>query len=270
MDETQRDFIIFFEQKEGTTAIVRLLNGFPGVDVIRAGGVFEPFDPHVCGPMSTEAQRDCLELIFSRRPVEEANRIYRRTSKRPLSPYHEDTSLGFKSRFEALADPAPIIDLLVRHRVLVFLAIRQDLFRWALSRYHGDGTGKPGHLQVRLASGQIARDDIPRIAVDEDELARVIERCERLHARKRELEARLRDRGLEVLPLRYEDFLADKEAFYKTLLAQLGQSVTEAEMRAALTRDIRLQRVHGEDLSEFFVNAEALEARFGDRFQAWP
>ena len=70
--------------------------------------------------------------------------------------------------------------------------------------------------------------------------------------------------------MRYEDFVADKAAFFAELLGRLGQAPTDEEMRSALSKDIRLERVHGEDLSEFFVNADEIEAEFGDRFEAWP
>jgi hypothetical protein len=69
--------------------------------------------------------------------------------------------------------------------------------------------------------------------------------------------------------VRYEDFLSDASAFLRALLVQLGHEVTDEEIHEALTRDIRVKRVHGDDLSEFFTNAEELEARFGDAFEPW-
>ena len=61
--------------------------------------------------------------------------------------------------------------LFARFRVVVVLLVRQDLLRWALSVYHGDGTGKPGALQFKLASGAIKREDIKPIEVDCERLA---------------------------------------------------------------------------------------------------
>ena len=289
-----RDFVMFFEEKEGTTPIIRLLNNFRQVEVVRARGEWEPFDQHACGPMRLSALRRCLDLVFSRAPIEEINEIYQQTSSRALSKFDGDCSLGFKMRFKAPLEPSisppvqgrprvratsesgsrtqfsrTMIDVLRRHRALVFLAVRQDLLRWALSIYHGDGTGRPGHLQFQLASGKLEREEVPRIRVSPDALEETIEGCRAIHTRKRELAADLRASGLDVVPVRYEDFLADRGALLAELLVHLGYEVGEDEVRDALAQGIRLERVHGDDLSEFFVNAEELESRFGDRFEAW-
>jgi hypothetical protein len=270
------DFVMFFDEKEGTTPIIRLLNNFPQVEVIRTMGEWEPFDRHASGPMPLSSLRTCLDLVFSRTPVEEINEIYQRTATRPLSPFRGDGSIGFKMRFTAPAGASEelfarmMLEVLARHDVLVFLAVRQDLLRWALSKYHGDGTGRPGHIQFRLASGKLARNEIPRITVDTDRLERTIERCEAIHAEKRKLMAKLQDAGLDVVPVRYEDFLADPAACLSGLMAALGGEVSEEEAGDALATGAFVERVHGDDLSEFFNNAAELESRFGDRFERWP
>jgi hypothetical protein len=294
-DDRARNFVMFFEEKEGTTAIVRLMDNFPQVDVLRARGEWEPFDRHACGPMPTSSLRECLDLIFSGGPAAEVNRIYRRTATRSLTEFRSNPSVGFKMRFKPPRDrsgrpEAPdfpqlgtgtdhesrarfartMIDVLKRHDVLVFLAVRQNLLRWALSKYHGDGTGRPGHIQFRLATGKVARHEISRIHVDPDVLERKIDVCRAIHAGKRRLAAGLRDAGLDVVPVRYEDFLGDQLAFLGELLAHLGQRPSDAELRDAVARGPRIERVHGDDLSEFFLNASELEARFGDRFERWP
>ena len=64
-------------------------------------------------------------------------------------------------------------------------------------------------------------------------------------------------------------FFPTRSAFFRELLVQLGHEVTDEEIHEALTGDIRVKRVHGDDLSEFFTNADELEARFGDAFEAW-
>jgi hypothetical protein len=268
---------MFFDEKEGTTPIVRLLDNFEQVDVIRAKGEWEPFDRHACGPMPLSSLRECLDLVFSGAPVAEINRIYQRTATRAVSRFRSDRSVGFKMRFKAPQESARqdhfstvMIDVLKRHHVLVLLAVRQDLLRWALSKYHGDGTGRPGHIQFRVANGDLARHEIPRIKVDPDALGRTIERCHAIHAEKRRLAAELQDAGIDVVPVRYEDFLTDPVAFFRRLVPHLGHEVSEEEVRDALARGAYVERVHGDDLSEFFVNAEELESRFGDRFEAWP
>jgi hypothetical protein len=287
---------MFFDEKEGTSPIVRLLDNFAQVEVLHhaGGGRWEPFDRHNCGPMRLSSLQKCLDLVFSGSPTAAVNRVYQRTGTGPLAEYRTDCSVGFKMRYRPPRQPwippgLPIsrrlegrieaasrarfsramIDVLKQHDVLVFLAVRQDLLRWALSKYHGDGTRRPGHIQFKLASGELARDQIPRITVDPDALERAIDDCQAIYAAKRRLAAELRDAGLDVVPVRYEDFLAEEVAFFCDLLAHLGHEVPEEEVRRGLARGAGLERVHGDDLSEFFVNAEELESRFGDRFREW-
>jgi len=274
-DPRGRDFVMFFDEKEGTTPIIRLLNNFPQVEAIRTMGEWEPFDRHASGPIQLSTLRECLDMVFSRASVEDINKVYQRTASRALSPFRGDGSIGFKMRFTGPEGSSEdhftrmMLDVLIRHDVLVFLAVRQDLLRWALSKYHGDGTGRPGHIQFKLASGKLARDEIPRITVDTDRLERTIDRCEAIHAQKRQLMRKLQDAGLDVVPVRYEDFLADPAACLMGLVASLGHEVSDGEARDALTRGAFVERVHGDDLSEFFVNAAELESQFGDRFEAW-
>jgi hypothetical protein len=277
MNETRgRDFVLFFDEKEGTTPIIRLLDNFPQVEVIRTMGEWEPFDRHATGPMQLSTLRQCLDMVFSRAPVAEINEIYQRTATRALSPFRGDDSIGFKMRFTPPEGASQdhfsrmMLEVLKRHDVLVFLAVRQDLLRWALSKYHGDGTGRPGHIQFRLASGKLARNEIPRITVELDRLERTIDRCEAIHAEKRMLMTKLQDAGLEVVPVRYEDFLADPATSLTGLVARLGHKVPAEEAREALARGAFVERVHGDDLSEFFANAGIIESRFGDRFEPWP
>lgn len=60
-----------------------------------------------------------------------------------------------------------MIKILRRNDTVVFLAVRQDVFRWGLSKYHGDGTGQPpGHLQFKLARGELQKSEIGKIHVD--------------------------------------------------------------------------------------------------------
>ena len=289
-----RRFVMFFDQKEGTSPVMRLLHRFPGVEILHhpPGRGWEPFDRHNCGPMPLGALIECLDLVFYGASADKANRIYERTAKAPLAGYDTAATVGFKMRFEPPGDPRippglgllrrPIearyrqrfsramIDLLRRRQVVVLLAVRQNLMRWALSKYHGDGTGRAGHIQFRLAGGELPREEIPRITVDPVRLERVIADCEAIHEAKERLAQQLQDAGVEVVPVRYEDFLRDQLAFFRRLMDRLDRRLTDEQISEVLDRGIALQRVHGDELSEFFVNADEIEARFGDRVRLWP
>ena len=151
----------------------------------------------------------------------------------------------------------------------VFIAVRQDVLRWALSKYHGDGTGKPGHLQFRLASGRISREEIGPITVDRQRFARIVETCEEIHAEKRKLQERLHAAGIRTAVLRYEDFLSDPHAYLARLLETIGVEVDAAEIDAVLARGTRIEKVHADDVREFVENADEVLAEFGDAYVAW-
>ena len=67
-----------------------------------------------------------------------------------------------------------MIDVIKANDLTIFLAVRQDVFRWALSKYHGDGTGKPGHIQFKLASGNISKSEIGTIRIDRDRFDQIV------------------------------------------------------------------------------------------------
>ena len=102
------NFIIFFEEKEGTSPLMRLLDNFEKISVLHhAQNIgWEPFDRHNCGPLTLRDLRSCFDILFSGAPIDMArlNGIYGRTAKRPLADVDATKSVGFKMRFHS---PAP-------------------------------------------------------------------------------------------------------------------------------------------------------------------
>jgi LPS sulfotransferase NodH len=156
-----------------------------------------------------------------------------------------------------------------RHDVVVFIAVRQDVLRWALSKLHGDGTGRPGHLQFRLSRGRIRREDIPALAVDCDALDRVIGECESMHRDKAQLLDELRATGISAHPVLYERFCDDPLAFFAEMLEHIEKHADPAEISAVLERGTEFQKVHSPDIADFVVNHEEVLERFSTRFVAW-
>ena len=280
-----RNFVILFEEKEGSTSIVRLLDNFDAIDIIRQvrNRCWEPFDLHCCGPITMRNYLRCLELIYSDQGhyMQELNRIYTATARHPLLPFDKGKSVGFKMRFQPQRGNAWLRRLLApsftrrstnrfrAHDVVVFITVRQDVFRWALSKYHGDGTGRPGHLQFKLARGRIDRSQIPRIHVDLKAFGRLLESCERQIVLKRRLIVRLNRAGLTAWPMFYERFYSDKQEFFAEVLSRLELSSTEHDIGAALEKGTSLQKVHGHDIREFVVNADDVLEEFGKRYVSW-
>lgn len=262
-----RRFIIFFEEKEGTSPLVRLLNNFDQISIVHQIGNtgWEPFDLHNCGAIALENFVQCLELIFNKEPLDIAslNRIYTQTAKSPLEAFNKNTAVGFKMRFKPRPVMQALFDLIEKNEVVVFMAIRQDVLRWALSKYHGDGTGRKGHLQFKLAKGEIHKEQIKKIHVDCQELKKIISRCEQSHLRKRNLRRALIQRGVEVYQLRYEDFLSDKLGYFQRVCKILGITLASDEITSALSKGTYFEKVHSDQIADFVENHQEVMERFG-------
>ena len=149
------------------------------------------------------------------------------------------------------------------------MIVRQDIFRWALSKYHGDGTGQPGHLQFKLANNRIDPTQIPKIRVDREAFRQVLARCERLLGQKRQLLELLDRNGVSAWPLFYESFCNDKKAFFTDVLARLESPSTEQDIDAVLEEGTRFKKVHSNDIREFVVNADEILEEFGEPYASW-
>ena len=278
-----KNFIILFEEKEGSTPIVRLMDNFHSIDIVHQRSHWEPFDLHCCGPISMRNYLRCLELIYGDEIsyMEELNRIYTATARYPLRPFDKEKSVGLKMRFRpqrsnrwlhSLLGPAFTRYSINRFRandVVVFITVRQDILRRALSMYHGDGTGRPGHLQFKLARGKIDQSQVPKIHVDLNAFRQLLSRCERRIMLKRHLLARLNRNGVTAWPMLYESFCDDKKAFFAEVLSRLDLPSTEHDITAALEKGTRFQKVHSHDIREFVVNADEVLEEFGERYVSW-
>lgn len=296
-----RNFVIFFHEKEGTSSLVRLLDNFENISIIHQvnNRGWEPFDRHSCGYMSIKDLEFCLETILNDQPVdfEKLNQIYSKTAVRPLEKFNKNGAIGFKMRFvspqgydknkgyinkilskntflDRLINPSSfknvMFNLLKRNDVIVFLGVRQDILRWGLSKYHRSGNNKVGHLQFKLASGQITKDEIGKMTVDCTKLEKIINHCEKLHFQKRRLMEQLRQFGIKVYPLRYEDFLNDKKQYFSEMLKSIDLETAIYEIDDVLEKGTKLKKVHSNNISDFVENHEEVNDKFSDRFVAWP
>jgi hypothetical protein len=278
-------FIILFEQKEGSTPMIRLLDNFDAIDIVHqvSNTGWEPFDRHTAGPMPFGSYLRCLELIFGPDEpyMDELNSIYSSTSSRPLEAFDKKKNVGFKMRLRPQHDNRFVrwirspkfkretFNILLKHGVVVFVTVRQDVFRWALSMYHGNGTGQPGHLQFKLAKGLIKRSDIPPINVDLADFRPILKKFENQIEQKRQLIERLNGMGIPAFPLLYEEFCGNQVAFFQNFVERLELPLSADDVRAALDQGTDLKKVHSDDISEFVINADEVLAEFGDRYIPW-
>lgn len=209
---------------------------------------------------------------------------------------NEKVVVGFKMRFTApISDPFHInkhfasnnwltesiqqryiryfenmmFDILKWHDVIVLMAVRQDVLRLGLSIYHGDGTGKPGHLQFKMASGKFTRNEIGKINVDCGRLEEIISKCEDLHLEKHSLMEKFRHEGIQSHPIFYEEFVADKRKYLENLLKILELDITSDEITHVLSQEESLKKVHSDTISDFVENYEEVMSRFADHFVSW-
>jgi hypothetical protein len=290
-------FLVLFNEKEGSSHLMMLLNHFSGISVVHQtdNQGWEPFDRHAHRSLSTGSLMKCLDLVFAPggEKQTELNRIYTRTSSRPLDYYDRGGDIGFKMRFEPPRDPClltrvierlpwfgsslakrldierrwyqyRLFSLLRQHKVVVLFAVRQDLYRWSLSKYHGDGTGNDGHLQFKIATGELDRTKVPAIEVDPVGLQQVIDKCRFIVDMKIKLKHKMQKAGIRTAAVIYEEYMRDPYAYFHKLFEALGRRVSDAEIAAVLEKGSSLKKVHSEDISEFVLNHQEIEAAFGD------
>lgn len=285
------NFIIFFEGREGTTALVDILNNFKQIAIVRQVGSrgWEPFDYHNCGSMSLTNFQQCLGMIYGDEPLDwdKLNYIYTQTAKNSLEVFErsKSKSIGCKMRFSPPNKELRhqqqefrkykqefkqlMFKILKEYDITAFVAIRQDILRRSLSKYHGDGFKRNGHLQFKLATGKIKREDIPKVNVDCEELEKDIIKEERKLQEKKLLLEKFRHLGIKTYPLLYEDFCADTFSYLENFCQKLGISYSSDDITNALNQGTSFEKVHSEDISEFVINHEEVLEKFGDRYLAW-
>ena len=294
-----RNFIIFFSEKEGTSPLVRLLNNFDQISIIHQvdNSGWEPFDRHNCGPMSLRNLKQCLNILLNYESIDIKllNQIYCKTSTKPLEKISKNGVVGFKMRFVNPKKPPHLkafspfdrlfrrlfnkyyawsfkkmmLKFLKNNNITVFMAVRQDLLRWGLSKYHGDGTGKPGHIQFKLASGQISKEEIGKLYVDSNRFEEIITECEKIHKDKLQLMEEFKSLGVQAYPLIYEDFLVDKHKYFKQITDFLELEISKEEIDTALKQGEFFEKVHSDDISDFVTNHQEIIDKFGNRFFSW-
>jgi len=258
---------------------------------------WEPFDYNKCGSISMDDLKACFNILFGEKPVDVArlNQIYTKTANKPLTLSNPHGAVGFKMRFEPPSKMAVnlrriavwyrvggnwlrnlyngqfkrmMFDVLQKNDVAVFFAIRQDVLRWALSIYHGDGTGKRGNLQWKVASGEISKKDLGKMHVDCNKLEKIIRRCEESLGIRRDLQREFEQAGISVHPLLYEDFVNDKHNYFVRVFDILNIPITDEEIETAISKTY-FKKVHSNHISDFVENHEEVMEKFGDRFVNW-
>jgi hypothetical protein len=133
-----------------------------------------------------------------------------------------------------------------------------------LSKYHGDGTGKDGHLQFDIAYARLKRSEVPAIEVDPVRFQSVLDNRRGLIDEKLRLIHKMEGLGIRTHAVVYEDFMTDAHAFFHKLFDAIDHPVTDEEISAVMEKGTVFKKVHSDNISEFVINHEAIEKQFGN------
>ena len=282
----KENFIILFEEKEGSSVLVRLLERFEQIAILHQemDKGWEPFDQSTIGQVRQKELMECISSFYHD-PLDfnKLNRQYRQLAQKNLHQIDKSSARGFKMRWSPPGSllsrlwslhvtgtyQRRLLRIFKEANVTIFLLVRQDLLRWALSRYHGDGTGRPGHLQWKVADGTLNPGKLDKLNVNLKRLGRMIEECRKSHIRKQHLVKKLKSANIEVIPIRYEDFLSDQKAFLKRINQSLNIKVLDQDVEQAIAEGGYFRKVHSEDISTFVKNHEEVLNLYGKEFLTW-
>lgn len=238
-----KNFVIFFNGHEGSTAIISHLKKLENmVDIIW----YEPFDNcHLKKRLGGRDLKNIFKAVFSNHTqgYTVASKIYKSYSDKPLTKFSANKSVGFKMRCRAFNDIHPILK---EKKVVVFVLIRRNIARWALSRC------RPNSLQFKLVRKEI--DQNPKLDVDLKLFEQKVELCQRLLKEKKDLLNTCRKLGIEAHPIYYEDYCEDKVGFFTNIFGKLGIRMDKKHIESFANRDVYFKKVHDDDISKFVTN----------------
>lgn len=265
-----KKFLLVYTQKEGSTAILQTLDNLPNITVVKSRRSYEPFDLHENKELSPIEILSNFNYVFRVGTNEELTAINENRKENPEYQFDINAPVrGCKMRIRVRKDfnsnqefddyINELFSILTSNNFLVFILHRENIFNWALSTYHGDGSGHQGHLQFKLARGVLSQDSIPKIRIDSQKFLFVYKSLLALVENKRRLYRKLENLNMGVVILIYEDFLANKRLFFKKIYAALNVEVSESQLSEGLKLPIILKKVHSKPMSDYFVNYDEIK-----------
>ncbi len=264
-----RNFILFFNHHEGSSAIIATLNLFEKIYVVG----YEPFDSYIF-TLANNAdipERElfkCFKCLFDDSPTEEARSEFFESYLKYCSFPDEDIrnkymfdknmAIGFKMRFR-FEYREEIIDMLEKYNVLPIFLFRQNMIKKAVSIYKGK-------LQLDLALNQLDPKALEKMTFDCELLAKIIKEETETDNSKLSIIEQLENRDITCKKMYYEDFIYNKKHFLESVLESLDISVKYEELDTALRREIWFKKVHSDNLNDIIANYYEVRERFGEYF----
>jgi len=211
---------------------------------------FEPFDTHHMKTrlVGTDLRR-IFDLIYNKSYPTAADhnkqikQIYQKYTTVSVPAVNKSKSVGFKMRPRDMTD---IIPTLKKNGVVVFVLIRRDIARQAVSMC------STNRLQFDLKAGKIEQN--PKHTINLRTLDRNIKTCKHVLKQKQYLINMLKKQGISVHPIYYEEFCKNKLNFFKTFLTKIDVTLSDSELKKLATSQIPFKKVHDNEIKKFVIN----------------
>jgi hypothetical protein len=208
-------------------------------------------------PLMGDDLKSMFELVYNKKiPANESHtqlaQIYKKHNDKEFEQFDKKKSVGFKMRFrewDTIEQP------IVKNSVTVFVLIRKNVFKWALSTYDSESN------QFKLIKGQTVAN--PTITVDIPKFTNILNICKRNLTERHNLITMLKGRGTKVVPIYYEDFCDNKKQFFKTFLSKIDIKLTDKELTEFVEKQNFFKKVHGDNLQQYVTNYDELKKVFG-------
>lgn len=242
-----KNFIILFNGHEGSSAIISHLRKFPQINIIW----YEPLDNyHLKLPLNGPDLLTMLNYIYNTSLKDRymhASTLYSKHSDKPLCEFKDNKSVGLKMR---VRDWPTLEKVFKQHNVVVFVLIRQNLLKLAVSKC------QPNSMQFKLINNEIPTN--PKMTIDLEMLTNNLTVCRDLLKYKQDIIARCSQLGIACHPMFYEEYCDNKELFFSKILKILDIHVPKPTINQLANQPNYFKKVHSDNMQDFIINYKEL------------
>jgi len=233
MSELQKNFIILYNGREGSSAIVSALSAQKGVNV----PLFEHLDKYNFELTNTPKDYpQALDDVFSTGVYSGPNKNSH--EMKPQDPGERVLTTGFKWRIAG--DIRDVAKIMRKHNVTVFLLLRRDFLSMTCSSYvHKYGNKLQSDIEIpphpQFSGGSDAREAAHKLEQMNQQAFKLVKpfflkSAFNVKATRNRQVGKARQLARAGVPVRlvyYEDFDGQQEAFITNFLGQIGVDITK-------------------------------------------